>query len=174
MRRSSPRAQTLRSLTCVDRDIHPSAFISRLYFESHLCSAPITSPHGHTDIGIRVTLGDLGAHLFPTDYVCYSCKRFAMQDARTRRTSLYTVNSSNRITLPHPLPRLKIPLPYCNSVPHASYPLCNKRGRPGPTTHGLVSLPLSCAPESAAPKNRPLRDSSGGKRKRYSRTRATS
>ena len=174
MRRSFPQVQTLRSLTCVDRDIHPSAFISRLYFENHLCSAPITSPRGHTDIGIRVTLGDLGAHLFPTDYVCYSCKRPALQDARTRRTSLYTVNSSNRTTLAHPLPRLKIPPPYCNSVPHASYLFCNKRDRLGPTTHGLVSLPLSCVPESAAPKNRPLRDSNGGKRKRYSKTHATS
>jgi len=43
----------------VDVDVHPSAFISRLYFENQLCSAPITSPHGHTDVGIRVTLGDL-------------------------------------------------------------------------------------------------------------------
>jgi len=55
----------MRSLTCIDRDIHRSAYISRLYFENQLCSAPITSPHGHTDIGIRVTLGDLGAYLFP-------------------------------------------------------------------------------------------------------------
>jgi hypothetical protein len=50
----------------VDRDVHPSAFISRLYFENQLCSAPITSPDGRTDNGIRITLGDLGTHqLFP-------------------------------------------------------------------------------------------------------------
>ncbi|KAI0302290.1 hypothetical protein B0F90DRAFT_1667516 [Multifurca ochricompacta] len=42
----------------VDIDIHPSAFITRLYFENLLCSAPITSPLSQTDIGIRVTLGD--------------------------------------------------------------------------------------------------------------------
>jgi hypothetical protein len=49
-----------------DRDVHPSAFISRLYFENQLCSAPITSPDGRTDNGIRITLGDLGTHrLFP-------------------------------------------------------------------------------------------------------------
>ena len=47
----------------VHRDVHPSAFISRLYVENQLCSAPITSPHGHTDNGIRVTLGDLGSYL---------------------------------------------------------------------------------------------------------------
>jgi hypothetical protein len=45
------------------RDVHPSAFISRIYFENQLCSAPITSPHDHTDNGIRVTLGDLGTRL---------------------------------------------------------------------------------------------------------------
>jgi len=106
----------------------------------------------------------------------YSCKRVALQDARTHRTSSYMVNFSNRTTLPHRPPDLKIPLPYCSSVPHASSPcpLCNKRERPGPTTQGLVSLPHSFAPKSAAPKNHPLQDSSGGKRKRYSRTRATS
>ncbi|KAH9965441.1 hypothetical protein BC827DRAFT_1184678 [Russula dissimulans] len=48
----------LDRLAEVDVDVHPSAFISRLYFENQLCSVPITSPHGHTDIGIRVTLGD--------------------------------------------------------------------------------------------------------------------
>ncbi|KAI0002280.1 hypothetical protein BJV74DRAFT_818321 [Russula compacta] len=42
----------------VDVDVHRSAFISRLYLENQLCSIPITSPHGHTDIGIRVKLGD--------------------------------------------------------------------------------------------------------------------
>jgi hypothetical protein len=62
--RSFPRVQAQRSLTCVDRDVHPSAFISRLYFENQLCSASIISSHGHTDIGLRVTLGDLGAPLF--------------------------------------------------------------------------------------------------------------
>ncbi|KAI0262205.1 hypothetical protein BC834DRAFT_402266 [Gloeopeniophorella convolvens] len=41
----------------VDIDIHPAAFISRLYFENQLCSAPIASPLGHTETGIRVTLG---------------------------------------------------------------------------------------------------------------------
>ncbi|KAI9508395.1 hypothetical protein F5148DRAFT_1197031 [Russula earlei] len=49
----------LNRMAEVDVDVHPSAFISRLYFENQLCSAPITSLHGHTDIGIRVTLGDL-------------------------------------------------------------------------------------------------------------------
>jgi len=48
----------LDRLAEVDVDVHPSAFISRLYFENELCSVPITSSHGHTDIGIRVTLGD--------------------------------------------------------------------------------------------------------------------
>jgi len=113
---------------------------------------------------------------FPTDSVVLRANAFALQDARTRRTSLYTVNFSNQIILLHPPPHLRIPPPYYDSVPHASspYPLCNKRDRPGPMTQILVSLPHSCTPESAAPKNRPLQDSSGGKRKRYSRTRATS
>ena len=158
MGRSFPRVQTSRSLTCVDRDIHPSAFISRLYFENQLCSTPIASPHGHTDTGIRVTLGDLGTHLFPTRFCYPSCKRFALQDARTRRTSLYTANFSNQITLLHPPPHLKIPPPSYNSVPHASspYPLCHKRDRPGLMTQILVSPPHSCTPKSAAPKNHPL------------------
>jgi len=54
------------SFLIYDRDIHPSAFISRLCFENQLCSAPITSRLGYTDLGIRVSLGDPGAHLlFP-------------------------------------------------------------------------------------------------------------
>ncbi|KAH9072755.1 hypothetical protein EDB83DRAFT_2358925 [Lactarius deliciosus] len=51
-------AVRLDKMAEVDVDIHPSAFISRLYFENQLCSAPITAPLGHTDIGIRVALGD--------------------------------------------------------------------------------------------------------------------
>ncbi|KAF8262201.1 hypothetical protein EI94DRAFT_719554 [Lactarius quietus] len=51
-------AVLLDKMAEVDVDIHPAAFISRLYFENHLSSAPITSPLGHTDIGIRVALGD--------------------------------------------------------------------------------------------------------------------
>ena len=89
----------------VGRDVHPSAFISRLYFENQLCSASITSLDGRTDSGIRITLGDLGTHqLFPK--ASSPCEHFVLQIAKTRRTSLSMVNLSNQIILirPHPHP----------------------------------------------------------------------
>ncbi|KAG2044611.1 hypothetical protein BDR03DRAFT_939539 [Suillus americanus] len=40
-----------------NRDIHPSATLSRVYFENMLCLSHL-SPDGRTEIGVRVALGD--------------------------------------------------------------------------------------------------------------------
>jgi len=42
-----------------NRDIHPSASLSRVYFENMLCLSHL-SPDGRTEIGVRVALGDTG------------------------------------------------------------------------------------------------------------------
>lgn len=50
-----------------------------------------------------------------------------VQTAKTRRTSLYMVNSSKRTIPTRPPPRPRTPSPYFSSVPHVSSPclLCN-------------------------------------------------
>ncbi|KAA1470511.1 hypothetical protein DENSPDRAFT_879762 [Dentipellis sp. KUC8613] len=54
----------------VKLDIHAAASVTRMYFESQLCAAPITSADGTTDVGIRITLGDPD-HDQPSDILVY-------------------------------------------------------------------------------------------------------
>ncbi|KAI0048858.1 hypothetical protein FA95DRAFT_1678064 [Auriscalpium vulgare] len=42
----------------ISMDIHPAAFLSRLYFDNQLCAFPITAADGTTEMGVRIALGD--------------------------------------------------------------------------------------------------------------------
>jgi len=45
----------------LDRNIHPQAILSQIYFENIFCLCAISSADGKTDIGVRVALGDSSA-----------------------------------------------------------------------------------------------------------------
>jgi hypothetical protein len=54
-----------------DRDVHPFATLTRIYFENMLCLSPLISPTQdtfgpkRTQVGVRVSLGDTGTFLMP-------------------------------------------------------------------------------------------------------------
>jgi hypothetical protein len=105
-----------------------------------------------------------------------SSKRFVLQTAKTRPTSLYMDNFSKQTILTRPPLHPQIPTPYFNSVPHIFLPRlhCNNHDYPGRMTLSRVSRPCSCAPKSVAPRSRPQPDSNDGKTRRYFKTHATS
>ncbi|KAI0001027.1 hypothetical protein BJV77DRAFT_972151 [Russula vinacea] len=116
----------------VDVDVHPSAFISRLYFENQLCSAPITSPHGHTDNGIRITLGDLDCQ-DASDILIFGQLLETNHSHPTSSTSADTLSvlqlrAARIITLP-PLQQPRLPRP---DDPVPRFPptlMCTKKRR---------------------------------------------
>ncbi|KAG0691574.1 hypothetical protein DFH29DRAFT_1010746 [Suillus ampliporus] len=66
-------------------DIHPSATLSRVYFENILClSCP--PPDGRTEIGVRVALGDTGAFMVPQQPKCLYSETLSSSTSATSLT----------------------------------------------------------------------------------------
>ena len=60
----------LMAFVARDRDVHPFATLTRIYFENTLCLSPLISPTQdtfgpkRTQVGVRVSLGDTGTFMF--------------------------------------------------------------------------------------------------------------
>ena len=64
------------TLTCLVRHVHPRSILTHQLFAHNLCAKPVSSDSGHTDLGIRIRLGEaenagLQSSLNSNDIVVY-------------------------------------------------------------------------------------------------------